>query len=383
MGLVFEGAIATVVAISGSHSNSGLPGISLSRKIQPEVDTNAGTLVSTLQHVFRHISESKYATRGRTYQESFLSRCCLFFTTGQVYFACRDCTRAESILQYPSDIKDPSRETLEPAPMTLKHQVEFRIAYKPRPTISQHVREYTSRSLSYPIDGLRAFQGMLARLAHHSYWGILLVSHLKKQDPVHWGREECTRGFVLGLQWKCIGPIRGETVIACRAGLPTWCWASVVGEIICPDNVWARPWKQETAAVLIEDFDGCTQDIFCLVESNIGEGLVIKEQRRYLHITAFVSRVTMNLAPEEVPSGMYRAQLKFGSSDDYTADLHIDMFTDTSPIARLEQEHWDVLDLVEKQDWLIMEWKDDIAYRVGIIQLWDGIGGTDIKGCWP
>ncbi len=382
MGLVYEGAVATIVAVSGNHSDSGLSGISLPRRIQPDAETNAGTLVSTLQHVSCHISESKWINRGWTYQEAFLSWRCLFFTTDQVYFACRDCTRAESILQHPSKISDPSRETLEPGLMTLKHQIDFRITYQGAPTLTHHIKEYTSRSLSYPTDGLRAFQGMLARLDHYSYWGVPFVSHDKTQDLLQRGRAEYTRAFLKGMWWTCVGPIRGESVIARRAELPTWCWASLVGEISCPDTLYywnERRDRRPTAAVLVEGFDGSLNDIFSLLESNVGQGRVVKNRTRYLQVTAFVARVTVELNQATSPGSYYGAMVKLDSSKTFRASISIDMFTDASLMARLEQDSWDVLALSARYEWLVLEWEGTTAYRVGKMSLYSMYAETQVQ----
>ena len=157
MGLVYEQALATILAVTGTDSESGLPGISLARRTQPFVQLEMGTLVSTLCHLSHHTGRSKWITRGWTYQEAFLSRRCLFFTLDQVFFACRSATRSESVIQSSVVQSDPSREALDISLMKVEEQVNYKISDKVRPRFSDHVYEYTTRSLSFETDGLNTF----------------------------------------------------------------------------------------------------------------------------------------------------------------------------------------------------------------------------------
>ena len=59
MGLVYGGALATIVAVSGTDPGPGLPGVSYARRPQPSVGASIGMLVSTLKHVSDRILRSK------------------------------------------------------------------------------------------------------------------------------------------------------------------------------------------------------------------------------------------------------------------------------------------------------------------------------------
>ncbi|KAJ9609114.1 hypothetical protein H2200_006885 [Cladophialophora chaetospira] len=369
MGLVYEGAIATIAAIYGTHSDSGLPGISLKRSTQCFAQTNAGTLISTLQHVSRHLSCSKYVTRGWTFQEAFLSRRCLFFTSEQIYFACKDSTRSEAVLLNSQTMSAPSRDNLAPGLMTLQHQIDFRLAKSSDASFHDYVREYTSRSLSYPEDGLKAFKGMLARLEYRSYWGVPLVPDAGWVSLDHTEPAACSQAFTRGLLWTCVGLSRGENVIVRRPGLPTWCWPSVVGEI---SGLW-HPFYAETMTVQVEEFDGSTQDISRLLERNTKNGTVIEELTRYTHVTAFVAKATIILDDAGEEPGVFDAAITFGPANSWGAVVHVDVFTDLNLMARFKaRNEWSVTRLTAaafRQYWLILDYQDTTAYRVGLLMI--------------
>ncbi|KAF2670207.1 HET-domain-containing protein, partial [Microthyrium microscopicum] len=89
MNSIYEGAIATIVAAAGDDASYGLPGVNgKSRKKQPTAELGCVSLISSLPQLPIVLAETKWATRGWTYQEAILSKRCLFFTDYQVYFNC-------------------------------------------------------------------------------------------------------------------------------------------------------------------------------------------------------------------------------------------------------------------------------------------------------
>ncbi|KXJ87035.1 heterokaryon incompatibility protein-domain-containing protein [Microdochium bolleyi] len=99
---IYGGARVTIFAL-GSHSDSGLPGVSLPRASWREHRTVLGaqeqqyTLISTLPDPQAIIEASTWATRAWTYQESLFSTRRLFFTPHQVYFECNAMNVTESL----------------------------------------------------------------------------------------------------------------------------------------------------------------------------------------------------------------------------------------------------------------------------------------------
>ncbi|KAF2867743.1 heterokaryon incompatibility protein-domain-containing protein, partial [Massariosphaeria phaeospora] len=94
MDLIYENADLTIVAAAGQNDQYGLPGIGTradtqaKRPPQPAATIGNLQLVSSLPDIELYLSESKWSTRGWTYQEALLSRRCLMFFTSQVYFVC-------------------------------------------------------------------------------------------------------------------------------------------------------------------------------------------------------------------------------------------------------------------------------------------------------
>ena len=50
-----------------------------------------------------------------------------------------------------------------------------------------------------------------------------------------------------------------------------------------------------------------------------------------------------------------------------SAKVHIDMFTDSAHMASIGEYSWDVIALVARKYWLLVEWKGSTAYRIGWI----------------
>lgn len=98
MGDIYAGSQITIFAL-GHDSNYGLPGVSLRhRSEQWQFRTTIGQyeFVSTPPDPQLSIQQSKWSTRGWTYQEGLFSTRRLFFTDHQVYFECNAMNCAES-----------------------------------------------------------------------------------------------------------------------------------------------------------------------------------------------------------------------------------------------------------------------------------------------
>ena len=178
---------------------------------------------------------------------------------------------------------------------------------------------------------------------------------------------ECSRAFIRGLLWTCVGPSRGERVVVRRLGLPTWCWASLAGEISCVGRVYAN--DREDVAIEAEDFNGSTFDIGRMPQRNAGKGKVIEELTRYIHVTAFVAQVTIVLGKPKGGPGNFNVELNSGSAPPCQAELSIDVFTDPSLMARFQEKRiWEVLVLPEVGNLfsgLVLEYEGLTAYRLG------------------
>jgi hypothetical protein len=97
MDSIYKGAILTTVAMSGEHDDAPLPGVRVnSRPPQLAVEIGKMGLISTPPSLPNMLRDSKYETRGWTFQERLLSRRCLSFSGMQVYFECLRGVNAET-----------------------------------------------------------------------------------------------------------------------------------------------------------------------------------------------------------------------------------------------------------------------------------------------
>ena len=89
MSSIYKGAWATIVALSGTSSNSGLPGVrvDLPREKQRRSIIQNSMIVELLPTLKQQISESLWAQRAWTLQEQEFSTRCLYFAKQQVYFS--------------------------------------------------------------------------------------------------------------------------------------------------------------------------------------------------------------------------------------------------------------------------------------------------------
>lgn len=224
MDRIYEGAFATIVAASGDGAHCGLPGVGLvSRVPQPVAFASGKQLVSTLPHVSIALQDTKWVTRGWTYQEAILSRRCLVFTDLQVYFICQISTCCEA-MHKSDDLRSPSNR-LPYALYRPQVPVMRRIASIPQEKgvleqFSTHVEQYTRREFTHDTDALDGFKGILARSPFHSYWGIPIVNLM--------GEESIDTDFATGLAWVSY---RFGKHLHRRTGLPSWSWVGWAGSI--------------------------------------------------------------------------------------------------------------------------------------------------------
>jgi hypothetical protein len=162
MDVIYESAIATIIAVTDKNSKNILPGVGgTPRKPQPQAVVGDKLFVSSMPHLSRFLEQSSWNTRGWTYQEAVLSRRCLFFTSHQVYFVCRAMTCCESMNSNPPDLA--LRKAAGPGPMLRARLFGGAESRSVQEQFFNHVEQYTARKLSNHRDSLDAFRGLLAR----------------------------------------------------------------------------------------------------------------------------------------------------------------------------------------------------------------------------
>lgn len=227
MDWIYESSLATIVALSGEDDEAGLPGVSLSpRQHRSSFKTERGYLRWSCPSISAMLADSKWNTRGWTYQEARLSRCCLFFSDHQVYCVCQDSTWSESL---PHEASSSNITTLLNS-SGLNDGLFSRDTSIPSGLFTDRL-QYTKRALTYEEDALAAFQGILHRSPFTTFWGIPIIIQNFSMDV--------NTGFALGLLWMkrpgwTISPhlLNGDTKpTKRRPGFPTWSWTSLDAEI--------------------------------------------------------------------------------------------------------------------------------------------------------
>ncbi|KAI1817711.1 heterokaryon incompatibility protein-domain-containing protein [Poronia punctata] len=181
MDAVYQNAELTLIAAAGRDETYGLPGVGTKpRSRQPVLRKHGVTVIWSMRDPHQSINSSHWSTRGWTFQEAILSPRRLVFTDEQVYFECRTMNCFESLYS-PLDrlhIKRKSKTYEDLRGGVFSGNRGYRFG-KPE-TFSQYlwnVEEYSSRTLRYDEDALRAFQGIIRRFSRQArplgnVWGL-------------------------------------------------------------------------------------------------------------------------------------------------------------------------------------------------------------------
>jgi hypothetical protein len=161
MDLIYGNATLTICAADGEDASIGLRAMHSSgeyssyhviRNCNPPKRPPLNLMVTRPPEMY--IRASKWNTRAWTFQERLLSRRCLIFTEGRVYFQCRSTGMSEDIFAdregagWSLDLVD--------APMQIFRQLSQKAIW----VYMKSVELYSSRQLTKPKDILAAFSGM-------------------------------------------------------------------------------------------------------------------------------------------------------------------------------------------------------------------------------
>ncbi|KAF2824033.1 HET-domain-containing protein [Ophiobolus disseminans] len=174
MGAIYASADLTIIAASGKTPSKGLPGVSLKRPVSPNYECLGPlTFVRHRTDGIGEIHNSIWASRGWTFQESYLSRRRLYFTDDQMVFICNDFAQPEAGVDGNLPIE--------------RHQLgDFGDSLPQRSDLTKHtgqlgsamalLEEYTKRTLSYDSDAVNAIAGALNTLHPiRQVWGLPLA----------------------------------------------------------------------------------------------------------------------------------------------------------------------------------------------------------------
>ncbi|KAI1390984.1 heterokaryon incompatibility protein-domain-containing protein [Hypoxylon trugodes] len=97
MDIIYSQAILTIVSVSGTDLNCGLPGIrpGSRRPLDLTVEVNGNRLLAQPPDLRQILAASPYDSRGWTFQERILSPRCVYLCNWQAYFQCHTSIQSE------------------------------------------------------------------------------------------------------------------------------------------------------------------------------------------------------------------------------------------------------------------------------------------------
>jgi hypothetical protein len=219
MGHIYAAAQVTIVAAAGSDPEYGLPGVAPGSR-QPLLRARFGRISLTLLPPARGVHDvldSRWASRGWTFQETVFSRRRFIFTERQIIFLCNTgCAYEAETAGLIQDQDGWAVEGLRPDNSLNKTALEEAVAY---------LMSFSTRDLSYDTDALDAILGALHTIGTiHQIWG---VPFQLKDAPTRHGQLLRGGTYSIALLWYHYEPARR------RHGFPSWSsigWAGGIGE---------------------------------------------------------------------------------------------------------------------------------------------------------
>ena len=174
MGKIYSASILTIIASAGNNVDYGLPGVGLGPRVEfiwTTIPYGKTTIpVVHFEPPSNDILNSKWNSRGWTYQEALLSKRTLVFTDRQVYFQCKWMHSighiADKAVAMNHEWRYPSPDS-EVFPFPKAEEAVGVLEWER--TIWERIRDYSKRELSYEEDALHAVQGILESYHHHKY----------------------------------------------------------------------------------------------------------------------------------------------------------------------------------------------------------------------
>lgn len=231
MDAVYNCSELTIVAASGAHADSGLPGISIPRRHAPVSENIGSHQLSTMSPSFSELENSRslvWNTRGWTFQEKIFAKRILLFTEYQVYYRCSESIWTEEITmetQTPSKSVETRKAKFRWAADREWHTPSLKLqfvkvvlpsldisdewSYLGRfPDYAAAVREYSLRELSDNKDILMAVNGILRSLEADNRRLICGIPETHLLQSLLWHSKA------------------GSPLIRANEQLPSWTWAS-------------------------------------------------------------------------------------------------------------------------------------------------------------
>ncbi|CAN9426499.1 unnamed protein product [Alternaria alternata] len=235
MDAIYKNSELTIVGAAGQDESYGLPGVGArgrSHNFLAELD--GATVLWSPNDPHEAISQSYWSTRGWTFQEALLSRRRLVFTEDQVYFQCNtmNCFESHQCALDKLHVKDGSKtlESIRSGIFGKSKRQTYGKLIRDKESLNEsfgrylsNVEDYTSRKLSFDVDSLNAFQGIIRQFSQEKYafnhvWGLAYPSNGPKPLDM----------FVHSLTWMH----RAKTKARRRNLFPSWTWAGWEGHVV-------------------------------------------------------------------------------------------------------------------------------------------------------
>lgn len=169
MDQIYQGAYATLIALSGNNADSGIPGVRYRSTRIPQMYADFGKIhmAARMPDLEQELEKSKWMERAWTYQEALLSRRCIIFTENQVFFSCNvmGCSESMGRLETPGLKLHPLRD-----PLVHFGQLDWSAKEYPELQVYNHfIGNYTRRYLTRDSDSLNAITALLRRMQKTIY----------------------------------------------------------------------------------------------------------------------------------------------------------------------------------------------------------------------
>ncbi|KAH7390414.1 heterokaryon incompatibility protein-domain-containing protein, partial [Cadophora sp. MPI-SDFR-AT-0126] len=216
---IYGQSCLTIVALTGTSSESTLPGVSTPRPQTLSV-VHGMPFTFHLSGLTKTAHDQVYETRGWTFQERLISRRCLYFTDRQVHFECRHGCTSDHEQIFPEN--DRRRYATPLNPLQPLHSLDKteKFSLTTLETFTSMVCQYTSRTLSYPSDIENAFLGIQAFMSRKLSWRFVAALPMGVLD---WALLWLPRGQLKRRSWVSTN---GKEVRP-----PSWSWLGWEGQV--------------------------------------------------------------------------------------------------------------------------------------------------------
>ena len=383
MGSIYSGALFTIIAAAGDNANSGLAGVRRGsreqvQKIVKIADCELLTVID-IRNTPSGIEDTIWSQRAWTFQERALSNRVLVFSENQVYWSCRSGSHSEE--RALEEVRDLDRLHLSFPQSSAADYLSWK-SLQPLEYCDLYddlLYKYRQRRLTYQTDILNAFNGVTEKLA-----GL-------QKDTFLWGLPESL--FSYAMTWELTGhtsrnyievPMFASNGWKEMIPIPSWSWAA-----------WSGQDSGRLSGHLSDLLDGANNLVEPLIQFSIVNSerqlVMITERSWGDHPGDRVRALSQNAQPQQLQSIRQHSLLQIGQLQFWTSfgtaravrrfnlgakgmDYVLFPSPDYQPNPNGTEDRSDIVD----QDFIVVaargaselvllaiEWKDDVAYRVG------------------